>query len=138
MSADCHDYDDIIDLPRPVSRRHAPMPMANRAAQFSPFAALSGYEDAVEESARPTDARLELAEDAQAALDAQLALLPKACAAHIPVTVTYFVPDTHKEGGTYVTVTDTVKKMDEVERCLLLNRGDPIPFEDIYKIDYLG
>lgn len=137
MSADCHDYDDIIDLPRPVSRRHAPMPMANRAAQFSPFAALSGYEDAVEESARLTDARLELGEDARAALDAQLALLPKVCAAHIPVTVTYFVPDTHKEGGTYVTVTDTVKRVDEVGCCLLLNRGDSIPFEDIYKLDYL-
>lgn len=136
MSADCHDYDDIIERPHPVSRRHPPMSMAKRAAQFSPFAALTGYEDAVEESARLTDSRLQLGEDAEAALAAQLARLPAACAAGVPVSITYFVPDARKEGGAYVTMTDTPRRIDDEQHCLQLKSGKTIPLGDIYALEY--
>ena len=94
------EYDDIIDLPRPKSR-HEPMPMSDRAAQFSPFATLTGYGDAIDETARLTDVRIELSEEERAELDYKQQYLSTLDAP--TVSVTYFVPDERKSGGAYVT-----------------------------------
>ena len=124
-------YDDIIDLPRPKSA-HEPMPMSDRAAQFSPFAALTGYEDAIDETARLTD---ELGESAVEELERKLA----DAAAHISerpeISVTYFVPDARKEGGAYVTRTGALKRIDELGRELLFADGARIAVGDIISVE---
>lgn len=135
---DAHRYDDIIGLPHPVSQKHPQMPLRDRAAQFSPFAALTGYEDAVDETARLTDQRIELAEDARAALNAQLAGLAAQTTAYPLVSVTYFVPDAAKAGGAYLTELCTVKRLDEAESCLLLSDGRRIPLQDILQLEEIG
>lgn len=132
---DPHAYDDIIDLPHPVSVRHPQMPLQDRAAQFSPFAALSGYEDALTEEARLTGRRIELGEDARALLDAQLAALAEK--AYPQVMVTWFVPDAMKEGGEYVTTAGTFRRLDETGRCILLADGCRIPVEDVLRLEEL-
>lgn len=128
-------YDDIIHLPRHVSAVHPPMPMADRAAQFSPFAALSGYGDAIRESARLTGRRIELDEDAQAALDEKLGLLAGAEGESPEISVTYFLPDRKKSGGAYVTAAGRLKKLDGARRVLRLQCGTEIPLEDILEIE---
>ena len=132
-----HSYDDIISLPHPVSARHPQMSLYDRAAQFSPFAALSGYEDAVREEARLTGRRIELSEEEKAMLDAQLADLAGKAAERPQVAVTWFVPDALKDGGEYVTTAGAFKRMDEVERCILLADGCRIPVEDILQLEEL-
>ena len=102
-------YDDIINLPHHVSATRPHMSMGDRAAQFAPFAALTGYEDAVREAARLTEERVELTEDAQAALDARLRLLADGSMAGKAVTLTWFQPDARKSGGAYVTATGILK-----------------------------
>lgn len=121
-------YDDIIDLPHPTSERHPRMPMANRAAQFSPFAALTGYGDAVRETARITDRRVELTEAEKSVLDVKLQQLAPGASAEI----TYFQPDGKKEGGTYLTVTGVVKRIDNGE--IVLTDTRKIPIEDIVEV----
>lgn len=128
-------YDDIIHLPRHVSATHPQMPTANRAAQFSSFAALTGYEDAIQEAARLTDAHRELDEHAIAALDRKLCMLAERAAEHPDVAVTCFRPDQRKAGGAYVTVTGAVKKIDPYERALFLMDGGRIAMEDVLEID---
>jgi len=123
-------YDDIIDLPHPTSERHPRMPMANRAAQFSPFAALSGYDSAVQETARLTDRRPELTEEAKSVLDAKFQLLVPGMGA----SFTYFQQDDKKEGGAYLTVTGTVKKYDGFAREVVLADGRRIPIDDILEV----
>ena len=100
-----HRYDDIIDLPHPTSKKHPRMPVRDRAAIFSPFAALAGHGAAIAETARLTQRRIELDEDGKALLDERQRILEEAAASHPEVTVTYFQPDAKKEGGRYVTVT---------------------------------
>lgn len=123
-------YDDIIDLPHPTSERHSRMPMANRAAQFSPFAALSGYDDAVKETARLTDGKIELTEEEKANLDARLQLLEPGIAA----SFTYFQPDSRKQGGAYVTASGEVKRIDGIAREIILMDGRRIPIDDILEV----
>lgn len=126
-------YEDIIGLPHHVSETRARMSMSERAAQFSPFAALSGYEDAVRESARTTQGRIELAEDAQADLDEKLRL-----AAANPgqeVTVTYFVPDGKKSGGRYAAAKGRIRRVDPVRGLLFLSGGERICMPDILDVD---
>ena len=115
-----HRYDDIINLPHHVSQKHAPMARADRAAQFSPFAALTGLDAALRETARLTDQRITLDEYEQAALDETLQTVRDALTKkeHPTVEVCYFVPDTRKAGGAYCTVTGVVKKMAELEGLL--------------------
>ena len=125
------EYDDIIDLPRPKSA-HEPMPMGDRAAQFSPFAALTGYEDAIDETARLTDARIELSEEERAELDYRQQYLSTLDSP--TVTVTYFVSDERKTGGAYVTHTGTLKRIDELERMMVFNDGVRIPIVEIISI----
>lgn len=123
-------YDDIIDLPHPTSEWHPRMSMANRAAQFSPFAALSGYDDAVKETARLTDGKIDLTEEEKSILDARLQrLTPGENAA-----ITYFQPDARKQGGAYLTASGEVKRIDGAAREIVLMDGRRIPIDDILEV----
>lgn len=124
-------YDDMIDLPHHVSTAHPPMPLSARAAQFSPFAALTGYGEVIREAGRITEGRAELEEDARGMLDEKLRILQEPAAAGTEISVTYFLPDAGKEGGAYVTVTGSIKKADTYERRLIMKDGTQIPFEEI-------
>ena len=128
-------YDDILDLPHPTSAKHPRMPLSDRAAQFSPFAALSGHGAAIAETARLTDRRIALDEDAKAELDRKQKLLLALIAEQPEITVTWFQPDEKKEGGRYVTTTGRLKRIDEARRVLLLADQTAIPLEDILAID---
>ena len=130
-----NEYDDIIDLPRPKSK-HEPMSMSDRAAQFSPFAALTGYGDAISETARLTDRRIELSEEERAELDYKLQYLSTLDSP--TVTVTYFVPDGRKSGGAYVTHTGTLKRVDELERALLFADGTSVETDEVVEIESEG
>lgn len=132
-----HRYDDIIDLPHHVSPRHPQMPHADRAAQFSPFAALTGHEAAIQETARLTDAFVELDEDRKEELDEQLRLIRENQSQKPEIEVTYFQPDGKKAGGTYRTIRGRVKKVDEYSRQMLLTDGTVIPVEHLYAIQIL-
>lgn len=127
-------YDDIIHLPHHVSSTRAHMPMLDRAAQFQPFRALTGYEDAVHEAARQTDEKIELTEDEKALLDAKLQKLADSIDSRPLVTVTWFQPDKRKTGGAYVTTTGQIKKIDDFEGALILLGGERILIEDILDI----
>ena len=128
-------YDDILSLPHPVSKTHPPMPRAERAAQFSSFAALTGYEEIVAESARLTEARAELDRDALEALDAALRAVASEIDARPEVELRYFVPDKKKAGGRYEPLRGRVKKIDEQASLLLLEDGKKIPLGDIVSIE---
>ena len=125
-------YDDIIDLPHPTSARHPRMSMAERAAQFSPFAALVGHGAAIQETARLTDQKVELTEDEKTVLDEKLCLLLETGGEAV---FTYFLPDEKKSGGAYVTAVGSIKKLDLLERRVILAGGAIIPVEDILEIE---
>lgn len=127
-------YDDIIHLPHHVSKKHPPMPIANRAAQFSPFAALTGYEAALEETRRITEPRKELGESAVALLNAKIRLITEMLGEKPEVAITYFLQDETKDGGAYITATGAVKKIDEYEKRIVMETGDAIPIADILDI----
>ena len=127
-------YDDIIHLPHHVSATRPHMPVLDRAAQFMPFRALTGYEDAVQETARLTDEKVELTEDEKAILDAKLQRLAEAISAQPRVAVTCFQPDKRKAGGAYVNVTGQLKKIDDHEGTIILTGGERIRIEDILDI----
>ena len=129
------DYSDIIDLPHHVSPRRARLPMESRAAQFSPFAALTGYGDAIDETARLTETRFSLNDDRKAELDEVLRLLRNTLPRQ--VRVTHFVPDGRKTGGAYRTEQVTVKKIDAVESLLVTADDGVIAIEDIYALELL-
>jgi hypothetical protein len=128
-------YDDILHLPHHVSEKHPPMSRLDRAAQFSPFAALTGYEAAVEETARLTDRRIELDEGEKEAIDQRLTLVQERLPVPTEVTITYFIPDKKKAGGAYVNISGTVKKIDDYERMVILRDGTSIPIDDILHIN---
>ena len=127
-------YDDIIRLPHHVSATRPPMPRSDRAAQFMPFRALTGYEDVVHETARLTEERVELTEDEKALLDAKLQKLSDSLSSQPRITVTWFQPDKKKAGGAYVTTTGQLKKIDDHEGALILVVGERILIEDILDI----
>ena len=120
-------YDEIINLPHHVSKTRPQMPMSDRAAQFAPFAALTGYDSAIRETGRLTDEKIDLDEEALTALDMRYQLLTDALEAHPEVTITFFQSDERKEGGAYQTVTGTVKKIDTFERLITMRDGTKIP-----------
>lgn len=128
-------YDDIINLPHHVSEVHPRMSMLNRAAQFAPFAALSGYGDAIKETARLTDTKVELDENSKEMLDEKLQLIQEQSYAHPQISVTYFQPDKRKNGGEYVTVAGKFKKIDLYERSVVMMDGMRIKIEDITEIE---
>ena len=128
-------YDDMIDLPHPTSNKHPRMSIQDRAAIFSPFAALSGHGAAIAETARLTDQRMELDEDTKAELDQRQAVLLEHIEEQPEITVTWFQPDERKDGGAYLTATGRLKKIDEVERILSLQDGTAIPLEDVVGLE---
>lgn len=128
-------YDDIINLPHPVSAVHPQMAMAERAAQFSPFAALTGYRDAIEETARLTDGWTDLDEGSRESLDRKLAFLMEYPGGPEDVTITYFQLDERKAGGAYRSVSGRIKKIDGYERRLVMADGKTIPMEYIIEIE---
>ena len=128
-------YDDIINLPHPTSQRHPRMPVRDRAAIFSPFAALSGHGAAIAETARLTERRVELDEDTRAELDRRQAVLLEHIDEQPEITVTWFQPDERKDGGAYLTATGRLKKLRELERLLVLADGAEIPLEDVVALE---
>ena len=127
-------YDDIINMPHHVSSRHAPMPLLNRAAQFAPFAALTGYDAAVRETARTTENELTLDESRLEILNGRLLILQAKQQEHPMVTLCFFQADDRKSGGAYITTTGTVKKLDDFERLVILDNGTEIPIDRIVEI----
>ena len=127
-------YDDIIDLPHPTSAKHPRMPVADRAAQFSPFAALTGYEAAVQETARLTDERIKLNEDELAALDEKLRTVLAWNGEAPLVSITYFQADDRKAGGSYNTAQGYIRKLDELRRVIVMQDGSKIPVDDVLEI----
>lgn len=130
-----HRYEDMIDLPHPVSKKHPQMPVSDRAAQFAPFAALTGHHEAVKETARLTDQLAELDEDAREALDRKLMCIQRQLDERPAVTVRYFIPDPEKTGGSYVTATGRVKKIDEYKKAIILEDGTSISVDKIAQIE---
>ena len=130
---DPRDYSDIIDLPHHQSRTHPRMSLLNRAAQFAPFAALTGYGDAIDETARLTDRRVELSEAEQIELNAKL----KRLGARLPAQaeITYFVPDARKAGGRYVTQTLTVRQILPGEARIALSGGGSIDLDCVIDVE---
>ena len=128
-------YDNIINLPHPTSQRHPRMPIHDRAAIFSPFAALSGHGAAIAETARLTERRIELDEDTRAELDRRQAILLGHIDEQPEVTITWFQPDEKKDGGAYLTATGRLKKFRELERILLLTDGTEIPLQNVVALE---
>lgn len=128
-------YDDIIRLPCPTSRRHPRMPEADRAAQFAPFAALTGYDSAIDETARFTSEKTELGEDMRENLDRKRAFLAEIVDEKPEISVTYFVPDKRKNGGEYKTVQGQLARIDEYEQVIILMDGKKIPTVEVYDIE---
>ena len=128
-------YDDMIDLPHPSSKKHPRMSIRDRAAIFSPFAALSGHGAAIAETARLTDPRMELDEDTKAELDRRQAMLLEHIEEQPEVTVTWFQPDERKEGGAYLTVTGRLKKLDKIRRVLVLTDGTKILLANVVELE---
>ena len=128
-------YADIIDLPHHEPKTRMRMPRSNRAASFSPFAALSGYDDAVKETARLTDRQIEIGEDTKIALNERLRIAMEQIENHPLITVTYFMADSRKNGGAYVKHTGVIKKIDECERKVIFRDQMVIPIDNIYEMD---
>jgi len=128
-------YNEIMGLPHHVSKTRSQMPMSDRAAQFAPFAALTGYDAAIKETGRLTDERIELDVEALSALDMKYQLLMEALDEAPEVTITYFQPDERKAGGKYVSAVGAVKKIDDFERRITMRDGTRIPMDDVLSID---
>ena len=133
-SNDPHRYDDILHLPHPTSQKHPRMSISDRAAQFSPFAALTGHEAAVKETARLTDRRIELDESEKAILDAKLQVIAEQIKLQPVVTITYFVPDEKKAGGAYLTKTGAIRRINEHERTVEFTDRSKVAIEDVIEI----
>lgn len=129
-------YDDIIGLPHHEPATRPRMSMAERAAQFSPFAALTGFGAVIDETARLTDERIELGESAVEDLQLALRELSERAAEQIQVTATYFEPDALKGGGAYRTHTGTLRRIDEYARTLVFTDGARVPLDDLLEIEY--
>ena len=124
-------YDDIIHLPHHVSRTRKPMPMINRAAQFAPFAALTGHDEAITETARQTTPKRILSSDEQEILSKRLAYAIDHIGERPNLTFTYFIPDTLKDGGRYVTITGVIRKYDALEKTVVLETNEILLIDNI-------
>ena len=130
-----HKYDDIINMPHHISKKHPQMSMQARAAQFAPFAALTGYADSIYEVQRTTSDRIELDEDVKEALNEKLNKIKNDIQNNPTVTFTYFIPDLKKDGGEYVTITDRVIKIDDYKKLIRLENKTQIPIFEIVDIE---
>lgn len=128
-------YNEIINLPHHVSKTRPQMPMSDRAAQFAPFAALTGYDSAIKETGRLTDEKIEMDEEALNILNMKFQILVDSLDDEPEVTFTYFKPDERKAGGDYLEVTGTVKKVDDFERLIVMQNGTKMPMDDILNIE---
>ena len=131
-------YDDIKDKTRPLYPDLPPMPIHDRAAQFSPFAALVGYEDAVEETERLTDSRREMLEDEIAELNRQLGELQGRLRERPEIRVTYFIPDKKKDGGRYASKIGNARTIDQYSNAIVFTDGESIPVKDMYSVVFTG
>ena len=127
-------YDDIINLPHHTSNKHPAMSLEARAAQFAPFAALTGYDEAVKETARFTDKRIVLDDEEKSILDNKLQIIQEQLLKRPEVTFTYFLPDLKKDGGKYVSVTGIVKKIDGYNQVIVVEDKTVIPIHEIVAI----
>ena len=132
---DANRYDDIINLPHHQSTERAHMSLHDRAAQFAPFAALAGHEEAIEETARLTDTRIVLDESEIRKINEKLQEIGQHLEEKWNVSITYFKPDPHKDGGTYLTDAGTIKKMDVNENLVIMDSGMKIAMEQIVRIE---
>lgn len=128
-------YDDLLDLPHPVSKKHKPMSMRNRAAQFLPFAALNGYEEAIEETARLTEEWTETGESEREEMDRRMNYLEKKIGDMPEVEITFFEPDQKKKGGHYLRIQGRVKKLRIDTRELVMEEGKVIPMGNIVTVE---
>ena len=128
-------YEDIVNLPPHISKRHPQPSMMDRAARFAPFAAITGYEEMVLEEARVTEERIDLDEGALALLNEKLNMIQEFLDEEPEVTITYFEPDKKKSGGAYITITGIVKRIDEYEHFVLMIDGKKIYIDSIYDIE---
>ena len=128
------EYDDIINLPHHQSAKHKQMSRLNRAAQYAPFAALTGYGAAITETARLTNEKIELDDKRITILNEQIQFIYEKISEHPFVEITYFIPDIRKSGGEYVMITGNVRKIDDYNRDVILTDGMKIPIDNIYSI----
>lgn len=128
-------YEDIIDLPPHISKKYPQPTMMERAARFAPFAAITGYEEMVLEEARVTEDWVELDEETKLVLNEKLQIIMDFLHEEPIITFTFFEPDKKKSGGAYVSLTGTVKKIDEYEKCVILTDGTKILIERIFEIE---
>lgn len=129
-------YDDIIDLPHHVSKTRKPMSLYNRAAQFAPFAALTGYDDAIEETARLTETKVELSDELKNDLNQKINFIKNNIKVHPEITIKYFVRDNKKSGGIYKSLTSIIKKVDDFNKCLIFADNTNVYFDDIISITW--
>ncbi len=127
-------YDDIINLPHHVSNVHPRMSLYNRSAQFAPFAALTGYDDAIVETARLTDKRINLDESLIEIINNKLINIESIINEHPLISVTYFVKDKKKDGGSYITINGNVKRIDKDNNCIILNNKSKISIDEIIDV----
>lgn len=128
-------YEDIINLPHHISKTHPQMPMSDRAAQFSPFAALTGYDEAINEAGRLTCNKILLSEDAKEDLDRKMQQILSCLSSSPVVSVIYYEPDPFKEGGCYKTITGQIKCVSDIERNLIMSDGTIIPLDNVFDLN---
>ena len=129
-----NEYNDIINLPHYVSKKHPQMSKEARSAQFAPFAALSGYEDAIKETAKLTDNKIELSDEMINIINDKLLFIEKNIQDKPLITITYFVPDKRKNGGEYISVTNNIKQIDLINNIIILTNKKKICINDIIGI----
>ena len=127
-------YDDIINLPHHVSKKHPQISLYARSAQFAPFAALTGYEDAIKETSRETSEKIDIDDELKSILDSKLQIIMEQKKNKPEISFTYFIPDSKKDGGSYITVTGIVKKIDLYDQHIYLANNTEIPINDIINI----
>lgn len=128
-------YDDIIHLPHHISKRHPQMSLYNRAAQFAPFSALTGYEEVIAKTARQTNPKIEIMEDDRQLMDRKLSILTTCLEEEPTITITYFQPDGRKDGGQYLTITGVVKAIRTNERIIILKDKKKISIDAIIGLE---
>lgn len=133
--ADKFPYEDIVNLPPHISKKHPQPTMLERAARFAPFAAITGYEEMVLEEARVTEERVELDEGTLAMLNEKLNIIHDSLDSEPVIQITYFEPDKKKSGGAYISVTGTVKRIDKYERLVIMSDGKKIRIDEIFGLE---
>lgn len=127
-------YDDIINLPHHVSKRHPQMSLYARSAQFAPFAALTGYDDVIKETSREISEKIDIDDELKSILDSKLQIIMEQIKNKPEISFTYFIPDSKKDGGSYITVIGIVRKIDLYNQIIYLANNTEIPINDIINI----